>query len=173
MEVPRLVKDLVFPARGDLRRIRFTEQGRQLQALVPDDERFGLSRELILQRIYDLAGPPASGIVIDAGPHVGLFSLIAAQHAERVVAVEPDPINRDVLALNRRLNAADRIVVEHAALWSEDGDVPFQTSCHSTGGRFGGTGDLPVSTRSLDSLIAEHGDVELLKLAMIRRSGAR
>lgn len=102
--------------------------------------------------------------MIDAGAHVGLFSLIASQHAERVVALEPDPINHDVLTLNRRLNHADRIVIEHAALWSEDGEMPFQTSWHSTGGSIGEGGEVRVRTRSLDSLIAEHGDVELLKL---------
>jgi FkbM family methyltransferase len=164
MHLPAKLKHLGYPARGNLKRLRFTANGRRLEALVPDDETFGLSRELILQRVYDEAGPPATGTVIDAGAHVGLFSLIAAAHAERVVALEPDPVNRDILALNRTLNADDRIVVEPAALWSQDGEMPFRTSWHSTGGRLGGQGDFRVPTRSLDSLIAEHGDVDLLKL---------
>jgi FkbM family methyltransferase len=164
MQVPAKLKRLVYPARGGLTRLRFRIDDDWLEALVPDDETFGLSRELILQRVYDVFGPPATGTVIDAGAHVGLFSLIAAQHAECVVALEPDPINRDVLALNRRLNRSDRIVIEPAALWSQDGEMPFRTSWHSTGGRVGSDGELRVRTRSLDSLIAEHGDVDLLKL---------
>jgi FkbM family methyltransferase len=164
MDLPAKLKHLVYPARGSLTRLRFKIDDGWMDALVPDDETFGLSRELILQRIYDAAGPPSSGTVIDAGAHVGLFSLIAAQRADRVVALEPDPINHDVLAINRRMNRADRIVIEHAALWSNDGEMPFRTSWHSTGGSLGQDGELRVATRSLDSLIAEHGDVDLLKL---------
>lgn len=163
MQAPRRLKDLLYPARGDLVRLEFRE-ARWLTAFVPDDERFGLSRELILQRIYDAAGPIGGGTVIDAGAHVGLFSLIAAQHAERVVSLEPDPLNFRVLDLNRRLNEAHNVTALECALWKEDGEVPFRPSWHTTGGSVRRDGKATVAARGLDGLVEEHGPVDLLKL---------
>lgn len=163
MQAPRKLKDLLYPARGDLVRMAFRE-GDWVTALVPDDERFGLARELVLQRVYDLAGGFPAGTVIDAGAHVGLFSLAAAQHAERVVSLEPDPVNFRVLEINRRLNAAENITPLEAALWHEDGELSFRSSWHSTGGSVGPGGDLQVAARGLDGLIEEYGPVDLLKI---------
>lgn len=164
MQVPAKVKELVFPARGDLRRLHFRERD-WLTALVPDDECFSLARELILQRVYEPAGGfPAGGTVIDAGAHVGLFSLLASQHAAKVIALEPDPVNYRVLDLNCRLNGTSNVHPVNAALWTEEGEVSFHTSWHTTGGSVGSGGDLRVRTRTLDGLLEEHGRVDLLKL---------
>lgn len=161
MQLPRRLKDLAYPARGDLLRVAFTEHGRELQALVPDDEIFGLVRELVLQRIYD---PLPAGTVIDAGAHVGVFSLLAAQHADRVVSLEPDPINFGVLELNVRLNKLDNLEPRCRALWTEPGEVAYHDSWHTTGGRVGPGGALRVQTATLDELVEELGPISLLKL---------
>lgn len=163
MRLPKKLKDLAYPPRGHLRRLRFRERD-WLTALVPDDETFGLSREMILQRVYDAAGGFPSGTVIDAGAHVGLFSLLASQHARHVVSVEPDPVNFRVLEINKQLNRLDNITPVNAALWSEDTELSFSTSWHTTGGAVGADGDLRVRAVSLDGLIEEHGDIDLLKI---------
>lgn len=163
MQLSKRFKDIVFPPRGNLVRMRFRER-EAVEALVPDDERFGLARELVLQRVYDGLGGFPAGTVIDAGAHVGLFSLVAAQHAEHVIALEPDPVNFRVLQLNLALNKATNVTPINAALWTEPGEIPFQTSWHTTGGRILNSGDEVVETRTLDQLIGEYGEVDLLKL---------
>jgi len=72
VEAPLKLKQLFFPARGNLSRLRFYEGG-WVSALVPDAERFGLARELVLQRIYDAAGGIAGDTIVDAGANVGLW----------------------------------------------------------------------------------------------------
>jgi FkbM family methyltransferase len=164
VDVTTRIRDALFPRRGNLTRISFDEDGRGFQAFVPDDELPGLSRELILQRVYDAVGEPPRGTVIDAGAHVGLWSLLASRTAERVIALEPNPINNQVLQLNRQLNRAENIECHAAALWIEDGTVAFQSSWHTTGGSVSSGGDRRVPARSLDSLIAEYGDIDVLKI---------
>lgn len=163
MQLPKRFKDFVYPPRGDLVRMRFHERG-PIEALVPDDERFGLARELILQRVYDMVGGIPSGTVVDAGAHVGLFSLVASQYASKVVSVEPDPINFKVLSLNVELNEASNVKPINAALWTEPGTVSFGTSWHTTGGSVSGSGDAEVKAVTLEEIVQEVGEVDLLKL---------
>ncbi len=164
MQVPKMLKDVLFPTRGDLRKLHFTEAGRDLEALVPDDELFSLTREMLLQRVYDVPGAPF-GTAIDAGAHVGLFSIILAQHAERVIALEPSLFNYGVLRLNLESNAIHNVTALNAALWIEDGSVSFSESeHHSTGGQVAASGAREVAARSLDSLIDEYGEIDLLKI---------
>lgn len=163
MRLSRRARDLIFPPRGNLTRVRFNEGG-WVEALVPDDELFGLARELVLQRVYDRAGGFPSGTVIDCGAHVGLFSLAAAQHAAKVVSVEPDPLNFRLLEVNRELNRASHITCLNRALWSEPGEVSFHRTGQTTGGTVSDEGELRVPTTTIDELVAEHGDVDLLKL---------
>lgn len=162
LQAPRKLKDLAFPAKGHLRRLHFKE-GNWLSALVPDDEVFGLARELIFQRLYGNDAIPA-GTVIDAGAHVGVFSLIAAQHADRVIALEPDPINFHLLEINCQLNGIDNVEPVNAALWIENGLISFASSWHSTGGGIHRQGDLNVEALTLDQLVNDHGPIDLLKL---------
>lgn len=162
-EAPRLLKDLAFPARGHLRRIQIEERG-WLSALVPDDEVFGLAREIALQRLYEIDAALPEGTVIDAGAHVGLFSLVASRHAARVIAIEPDPVNFRILEINCRMNDADNVETVNAALWIEEGTVPFASSWHSTGGGIHREGELETPSVTLDRLVEEHGRIALLKL---------
>jgi FkbM family methyltransferase len=163
MDATSAVRDALFPRRGNLTRISFEDQGRTFEALVPDDELPGLGRELLLQRVYDVEVPDGA-TVVDAGAHVGLWSLLASRTAARVIALEPNPVNNRVLEINRHLNAADNIECHEAALWTSDGTVSFKTSWHSTGGSVASDGDRQVPARSLDSLIDEYGEIDVLKM---------
>lgn len=163
IDLPLRLKTAIYPPRGNLVRIRYTERGRPLEAFVHDDEVFGLVRECVLQRVYG-AALHESGTVIDAGAHVGLFALAASCYAERVIALEPEPINFGVLEVNRRLNACPAIVPINAALWSEDTQLRFATSWHTSGGSVSPDGDVVVEARGLDSLIDEFGPIDVLKL---------
>ncbi len=60
-------------------------------------------------------------VVVDAGAHIGRYSLAAAWYPSRVVATEPDPSNFAVLKANIRLNAFSNVLALPVALSEERG----------------------------------------------------
>ncbi len=79
--------------------------------------------ELTVQRDYE-SGQAAirqGDTVMDCGAHVGLFTKFALrQGADRVVAIEPDPINVACLESNLSREIAEgRVVVVKAGLWNK------------------------------------------------------
>lgn len=164
MQAPLALKQLVYPSTGGLRDIEFREGSTPLTAAIPDQERFGLAREVLLQRIYDLAGPIDGGLVVDAGANTGLFSLVASQSADKVVAIEPDPDNYRTLTANLARNEIENVEAINAALWTHGGEVAFSTGQHVTDGAVTERGGETVQSITLDSIVAEHGAIDLLKL---------
>jgi FkbM family methyltransferase len=155
-----------MPQRGDLVQITFRGTGHVWRrALIPDDCVVGLCRELILQSIYTLRQPMGScGLVIDAGAHIGTYSLLASQHAERVVSLEADPENFRILELNLFRNQADNVTPLNVALWSTSGTVSFERAEFTEGGAISDLGTTQLAAVSLDDLIEQHGLVDCLKL---------
>lgn len=116
-------------------------------------------------------------VVYDAGANLGLYAryLVSTLGAGRVVAFEPVPDNRALLAENLRLGGIeDRVTVMPMALADEDGEAEFQvddmqsasgTLSRVTGGEACvgrqnlGLGPLTarVPVRRLDTLIGEAG----------------
>lgn len=171
--LPRAAKSIAAPRRGNLQQLHLTERGRQLAAWCPDDEVFTLCRELVLDRVYERNGValrPGMGTVVDAGAHVGIFSLLASQWAERVVALEANELNFRILDLNVARNALANVEPRHCALWSVSADaVGFSSAHHSGGGavadgRAGRPGTVEVRAISLDDLVSELGRIDLLKI---------
>ncbi|HUA95498.1 MAG TPA: FkbM family methyltransferase [Acidimicrobiales bacterium] len=171
--LPRAAKSIVAPRRGNLQQLELTERGRKLSAWCPDDEVFTLCRELVLDRVYErngLALHPGMGTVVDAGAHVGIFSLLASQWAERVIALEANELNFRVLDLNVARNALTNVEPRHCALWSvSSGAVGFAPAHHSGGGvvaeiRPGLPDTVEVRATSLDDLVSELGKIDLLKI---------
>lgn len=125
-------------------------------------------RELILDRVYERGGVrlrPGLGLVVDAGAHVGILSLQAAQWADKVVALEADSVNHSLLEANVHRNRLDNVVSLNAALWAES--VPalsFSRTHHSGGGRVSQAGTDSVRGISLDDLIGQFGPIDLLKI---------
>lgn len=174
VRLARAAKAVVSPGRGDLKSLTLTERGRALAVWCPDDEVFTLARELVLDRIYERGGVglrPGLGTVVDAGAHVGIFSMLASQWAARVVALEASPLNVELLRLNVRRNALANVEPRHCALWSTSADaLAFSSAGHSGGGAVAagspaeGAAPEPVRAVSLDDLIAELGPIDLLKM---------
>ncbi|MHB8662504.1 MAG: FkbM family methyltransferase [Acidimicrobiales bacterium] len=137
-------------------------------AYIPDDQVWNLSRELILSRIYEIGGirlERCSGNVIDAGAHVGIFTLMASKHARRVLSIEASPTNIHILRLNVRQNGAENVDVVEGALWSTDGDTYFAAGDDSGSGSIHASGQLHRCSYSLDSLIDRiGGSVDVLKI---------
>ncbi len=96
--------------------------------LVPDDHLWNSAREMVMSRVYERPGwfmfdDLRSCTVIDAGAHVGFFSVMAACYAKQVVAVEADPINARILELNAARNGMGNIRVLNRAVWSTELDL--------------------------------------------------
>jgi FkbM family methyltransferase len=58
-------------------------------------------------------------VYVDVGAHLGLYSCIAAKLDKYVIAVEPHPLNLQLLYRNFQLNGLDRNFEVHAAALSE------------------------------------------------------
>lgn len=67
-------------------------------------------------------------LVIDAGAHIGVFSIIAAKltgNQGRVLAIEPDPNNVKFLEWNKSINSVDNIEIIPKAIYSQKTTLPF------------------------------------------------
>jgi FkbM family methyltransferase len=170
----RLLTALILRPQGDLVSLKLTERGRDLLAWCPDDAVFPLSRELVLDRVYESGGVAlhaGMGTVLDAGAHVGIFSLQASQWADRVVALEAGPVMFGILALNVERNSLNNVDARHCALWSTSTEcLKFSAAAHTAGGSVvkraqgEGSGAGEVRAVSLDDLISELGHIDLLKI---------
>ncbi len=134
---------------------------------VPDDHVWNMSRELILSRVYERKGwfefGEITGSVIDAGAHVGFFSLIASVHAKSVVSIEALPVNYHTLLLNIEANQRRNIIAHNRAFWSDDSVVTFGGGEDSGSGKIGGAGQS-VRGISLTEAIECASDATVLKI---------
>jgi FkbM family methyltransferase len=160
---------LLIGDRGRVRSVSFREGSRAFRARVNEDNLWGAVKDNLVLAEYERAGirlEGAHGVVIDAGAHVGLFSLLASAHARTVVALEAHPSNFALLAANVADNEAENVDARQRALWSEQGSVDLVEGPQSGAGSIlGGEGRaITVVADTLDSIVAETGPVDLLKL---------
>lgn len=150
-------------------RVRWRHAGRDHDFAVPGDSVWISVKDDLLLREYEWAGvrfDELSGVVIDAGAHVGTFSAMAAPYAERVIALEPNAALVPVLRANLAGNGLANVEVDERALWGAEGTQPFDTRCVTTSGSVtadASTGVL-VETVTLDRLVAGLPAVDLLKV---------
>jgi len=113
----------------------------------------------------DLTSP--GDVVFDIGAN-GVYSLLFSDcvgHDGQVVAFEPSPRNVNFLRLHLRLNSVDNVLVQEVALSDVDGTARFGESDDPSIGRLDEYGGLEITTRSVDSVVAETGLVpQLLKI---------
>jgi FkbM family methyltransferase len=106
---------------------------------------------------------PANGTVYDIGANVGFYTLIAADRAKRVIAVEPFAENVAYLRRHLDLNRVSNVEVLPAAVSDKAGDEPFEVARDRSQGRLGGTGPV-VHTVTLDCLCEIYGPPGLIKI---------
>jgi FkbM family methyltransferase len=73
--------------------------------------------------ILDQFDPEPGDIVIDVGAHIGLYTLIAAKRvgsSGKVIAIEPDPDNCNLLKRNVELNRLTNVIILERAAFSSD-----------------------------------------------------
>jgi FkbM family methyltransferase len=92
-----------------------------------------------------------SGVAIDVGAHLGLFAIVMARLAGRVIAFEPGSI-RSVLERTVCLNGLqDAIEIRDAAVCERSGMATWKEAA-SHAGHLTDSGGIPIPTVSLDDL---------------------
>lgn len=113
---------------------RFTVDCRAIDAMLSEPSfTFGLIREIYIQDCYRQFPHLESHCrtVMDLGANRGIFSLLAAQFAERVISVEAQSVYRAVLLHNAQGNGLTNIELVNAYIGGEAslprGDIPSIT----------------------------------------------
>ncbi len=92
-----------------------------MESIVLDDEYWPI------KRMFQKNAPK---LIIDAGAHIGMFSLyvLSLWSSVEVYAFEASPETFSVLKKNYEANKNYNWNVHNYALWEKDGEVPFETS---------------------------------------------
>ena len=126
--------------------------------------------------VYGRERIPTGGTVVDAGAHIGAFTLMAARRvgpAGRVLSFEPSPGTQEVLRSNVRFNGLSWVKIFPAALADASGTAPFYVASATAESPFSdtltplpGRAQVEVPVRRLDDVLAEEGitSVDLLKM---------
>ena len=75
------------------------------------------------------------GTVVDIGAHIGQFSVFAARklHARRIIGVEPDPPNFELLSRNIYANHLENAILVNVAIADESGERPIYNNPSNSG----------------------------------------
>jgi len=111
-------------------------------------------------------------VVIDAGAHVGLYSLIAATYAKKVISIEPHPVNYRLLEINKIINNAGNLVPVNVAIVgtrTEANHIYLYESTHSATATIMTPAPrrYKVRVKTLDDIVEEYteqGDTIWLKM---------
>lgn len=156
--------------KGNIVNVKFEVEGKIFEAYVPDDQYWGCVKDILLNREYeyfsDFEIKRFNGLIVDAGAHVGLFSLVCSVFSNRVIAVEPHPINYNLLNINLIRNGITNVTTINKALWHNNQNLKLYEGIHS--------GDhtalkasnkyYEVSTITIQEIVKEFGEIDLLKL---------
>src|SRR5256712_9496993 len=76
------------------------------------------------------------GTIVDIGAHIGLFSLFALKvlQANRIISVEPDSANFELLFKNISANHVENASLVKAAIAGESGEKRIYNTSSNTGG---------------------------------------
>jgi FkbM family methyltransferase len=168
------VANRVLGAKGNLLNISFEVDGKLYNAFVPDDQLFGAVKDILLNREYEYL--PEFELnkfmgerVVDAGAHVGLFSLVASTFAKEVITIEPHPVNFKLLQLNLEINNVKNIITINKALWSKSETLTLNEGRH-TGAHTvlnpqnANNKKFNINSISLGDILDEFGEIDLLKM---------
>lgn len=163
----------VLRSKGNLIRIKFTVNDNKLEAFVPDDQLFGAIKDVLLNREYEYLPDFElvnfkNEIIVDAGAHVGLFSLVASNFAKEVISIEPHPINFNLLIINKIINNVENIIPIDKALWYEKATLNLIEGVHTGSSsvihRKNNIKCYRVHSCTLKEIIDEYGEIGLFKM---------
>ncbi|MBS3069311.1 FkbM family methyltransferase [Candidatus Micrarchaeota archaeon] len=159
--------------RNNVIKIGFEAEGKKMHARVPDEELFIAIKDVLLNREYEYKSEFElvnfrGKLVVDAGAHVGLFSMLASVFARKVVSVEPSAGNYDLLRENISQNSIGNVTAINKALWADENGIDFYEAATSSGHSAiaceSHVKKTHVETTTIESIVKEHGDIDLLKM---------
>jgi FkbM family methyltransferase len=124
-----------------------------------------------VESLYEKAPLRKGDTVIDAGAWIGTFTVKAAKaigDEGRVIAIEPERSNIELLRKNVEANGLGNVIIVHKGIWSKRDKLRFHLSgvtAHSFVG--GGTDEfVEVEVDSLDNMLRELGieGVDFIKM---------
>jgi len=159
--------------RGRITYIKFREDNKEFKVLIPDDQLWLSMKGVILLGVYEK--DPIfklenfkNGVIIDAGAHIGLFTLKASVHAKKVTSIEPHPFNYCLLKTNLIENKVNNVEILRKALWKDDGGIDLvegnHSAAHSVVVNDKKRKKLKVPTITLSEIVQKLGQIDLLKL---------
>jgi len=166
------VTNRIIRTKGNLLNVNFKVNEKLYRAYVPDDQLFGAIKDILLNREYEYLpefelNRFEGKMIVDAGAHVGLFSLIASTFAKEVISIEPHPLNFKLLQLNLEINNAENVIPINKALWSKTETMTLYEGKHTGAHTILKKCDskkFNVSSITLKDLINEFGEIDLLKV---------
>ncbi len=160
----------VLEVKGNLLKVSFSVNGKTFETFIPDDEQWGAVKDILINReyeylpefeLYNFKG----GTVIDAGAHVGLFSLVASNFADKVISIEAHPVNYKLLEINIIKNNVKNVIPLNRALVGVKRSVRICEGNHSGGHSILHSGEgYTVKPITLEEIVKEYGKVDLLKI---------
>jgi FkbM family methyltransferase len=162
---------LASGSRSDFTDVSFRSNGALFEARVPSRELWIAVKDVLVLEEYEaypkfkLADLPRNATVIDAGAFAGLFSIKASPFARRIVALEPSVQNYGLLTSNLSMNSVANVEARKVALAAKTGEAAFlDAGTSSAVVSDSRTDSYRVRTTSLDDLIDDVGQVDLMKL---------
>jgi FkbM family methyltransferase len=126
-----------------------------------------VNRDDVLEILWLESHLRENDIALDVGAHCGIYSVLMAARAAKVIAFEPDPYARAMLARNVELNSKSGVIaVEAFACSDREGEAVLFSRGGNSNSSFARSAvakpSLPlekisVSTITLDSYLALHG----------------
>lgn len=156
--------------KGRIKNIQFAVDDKEIMLNVPDDQYWISIKDILLNREYEYVSGFSlknfKGLVVDAGANSGIFSIICALFAEKVIALEPYPENYLRLQNNIQKNLVKNILPLKKALWSKNEKLKIYEGSHSGEHSIysGSNKFVSASATTLDELVRTFGKIDLLKI---------
>jgi FkbM family methyltransferase len=146
-------REVVLPA-GPLRGARLV-----LDFDIPGERAIWLNTYEPWMQRQILAAIREGHLVLDVGAYIGTYALLGRRLGARVVALEPDPDNRERLVRNLEINGETDVVVLPDAVGADEGETMFASA--GMHGRTG-EGEIAVRTTTLDALAGRFGTPDVV-----------
>lgn len=118
---------------NDILPLKIMDLGNGLKAkLKIGSEDFIVYHEIFAYRVYENLGTKIlpSDVVLDAGAHIGMFTLYAAPKCKQVISFEPSPSTFNRLKENIEFNKLKNVVAFNEAIGSRKGEIFLYESKH-------------------------------------------
>jgi FkbM family methyltransferase len=105
--------------------------------------------------------------IFDIGAHQAVVALMLADavgNSGRVIAVEAERHNARMATVNRNLNGATHLTIEHAAISDYDGKIRFAESLNGAVNETARVGTVEVDAVTIDTLAVRYGQPDVVFL---------